>query len=290
MRLGLSLGAVSVSGSEPFRERHAGSRANSVPLIMAALVVVNEPLVARVVNDFVSQYRIPTFGKRSAAPTRLSTAQQAGKKRAVPNWAGTGRWQNAGDAISQFGRNRLLNGLHWLGNSVDPECERSRFQQVGDGCIEARRLHHSQSMNGASFLGSRTGEAVGGENIRRPLLQRRPPDWCRMVPVGLCALPRRPGLLGSEIFICVVHQGIEPALGSRRGESVSVDPIFQRLPNGKASLAAVVLQESGASSVQFGAHRLRKVVCGFGNHPNPQNDHVPFCESRCVLCQLLPRH
>src|SRR5207253_11350032 len=63
------------------------------------------------------------------------------------------------------------------------------------------------------------------------LFQRRQSDRRRVAPIGLRALPRRPGLLGAEIFVSVVHQGIEPALGSCPGETVCGDPLFQRSPN-----------------------------------------------------------
>ena len=154
------------------------------------------------------------------------------------------------------------------------------------------RFHRPKSVNGAGLLGSGTGQAAGGKNLRRPLFQRRPSGRRRMAPIGFRPLPCRPGLLGAEVLVGVVHQGIEPALGSCRGESVSGDPLLQRFPNGKIVLLfpALALQEPGAPRLQFGPYDLWKLLCGFSNDPHPQNDHVPFRESRCALCQLPPRH
>src|ERR1700691_1427330 len=101
-----------------------------------------------------------------------------------------------------------------------------------------------------------------------------------MAPIGLRALPRRPCLLGAKVLVGVVHKGIKPPLGSRPAESVSGDPLLQRLPNGKTVLLlpAPQLQESGAPRLQCEPYDLRNVIGGFSDGPNPQNDHVPFRE------------
>ena len=259
---------------------------------MAALVAMNESLVTRVVNDLEAQCRIPSFRPRRAAPTRGAEAQEATEERSGPQRPKTGSGQKAGASASQFRRHRLIKGLPRLGNRVDPECESSRSEQVGDGTIEAWRLHFSKSVNGASRLGPGMGQAAGGKNLRRPLFQRRPLGRRSVAPIGLRALPRRPGLLGAEVLVRVVHQGIEPALGSCLGEAFSGDPLFQGFPNRKIVLlfSALALQESGAPRQQSGSYDFWKLICGFSDDANPQNDHVPFREGRCALCQLLPGH
>jgi hypothetical protein len=153
-----------------------------------------------VVNDLVPQCGIPSFAARYAAPARLAVAQEAREKRSDPQRPRTGNRQQAGASVSEFRRYRLLNGLPRHGNSVNPECERSRFEQVGDSFIEAWRFHCSKSMNSPSLLGSGAGQTAGGKNLRRPLFQRRQSDRRSVAPIGLRALPRRPCLLGAEIF------------------------------------------------------------------------------------------
>ena len=259
---------------------------------MAALVVMNEALVARVVGDLVAQCRVPPFRSRRATQSRFAEAQETREKRSDPQRPRTGSGQKAGASVSQFRRYGLLKGLPRFGNSVDPECERSRFEQVGYGFVEAWRFHGPMSLNSASLLGSRMGQAAGSKYLRRPLFQRRPSDRRRLEPISPRALPRRPGLLCAEILVSVVHQGIEPALGSCPGETVYGDPHFQGFPNRKIVLLfpALALQEPWAPRLQCGPYDVWKVLCGFSNDPHPQNDHVPFRESRCTLCQLPPRH
>jgi hypothetical protein len=259
---------------------------------MAPLIVMNEPLVTRVVNDLVAQCRVPSFGPRRAPPVRLAETNEAIEKRSDPQRARTGSGQKIGASVSQFIRYGFMKGLPRFGYSVDPERECSRFEQCGDALVEARRFHSSESVNGASLLGSGRGQAAGGKNFRRPVFQHRPSGRRRLVPIGLGALPRRPGLLGAEILVGVVHQGIKPALGSCRGELVSGDPFFQRFPNGKTVplFPALALQEPRAPRLQGGAHDLWKLLCNFSNDPHPQNDQVPIRECRCAIRQLPPRH
>ena len=63
------------------------------PLIMAPLIVMNEPLVTRVVNDLVAQCRVPSFGPRRATPVRLAEANEAMEKRSDPQRARAGSGQ-----------------------------------------------------------------------------------------------------------------------------------------------------------------------------------------------------
>ena len=169
---------------------------------MAPLIVMNEPLVTRVVNDLVAQCRVPSFGPRRAAPVRLAETNEAREKRSDPQRARTGSGQKTGASVSQFIRYGFMKGLPRFGDSVDPECECSRFEQCGDGFVEARRFHRSKSMNSASLLGSGTGQAAGGKNLRRPVFQRRPSDrrrrganrpWCAPTSsrLALCGDPCR---------------------------------------------------------------------------------------------------
>jgi len=290
--LRLSTGTVGIGSFKPFGERQAGLGTGLGPLIVAALVVMNESLVTRMVSDLVSQCRIPSFGTSYAAPTRLAKAQDSGKKRSGPSRTEPRRWRKVDASASQFHQYRFLKGLSWLGYGVDPECERSRFEQIGDRSIETWMLHRPESLHGASLLGSGIGQAAGAKDFRGPLFQRRPPGRCRVAPIGFRPFPCRPGLLGAEVAIGVVHHGIEPALGSCRGESVSGDPVLQRPPNAKIVhlFPALAFQESGAPRLQFGSHDLWKLLGGFANDSNPQNDHVPLHESRRTFCQLLPRH
>ena len=51
---------------------------------MTSLVVMNESLVTRMVNDVVTQRRIPSFCPCLGAPIRLSEPQEARKTKAEP--------------------------------------------------------------------------------------------------------------------------------------------------------------------------------------------------------------
>ena len=250
--LGTPNNTVAVGCSKPFGERRAGLGKGLGPPIVAVLVVMNESLVTRMVNDLVSKCRVPSLGTSFAAPTRLAKAQDADKKRSGPPRAEPRRWRKVDASASQFRQYRFLKGLSRLGDSVDPECERSRFEHIGDRFIETRHFHRPESVNGASLFGSGTGEAAGGKNLGRPLFQRRPSGRRRLSPIGLRPFPRRPGLFGAEVRVGVVHQGIKPALGSCRGELVSGDPLLQRLPNWK-----VVLFVLGPDIPGTGATRLK---------------------------------
>src|SRR5205823_4774438 len=88
-------------------------------------------------------------------------------------------------------------------------------------------------------------QTAGCENFPRPFFQRRPFWRCSVAPIGPRAFPRGPGLLRAEVLVRVVHQGIEPALGSRLGETLSDDPLFQRFPEWKIIFlfSALDLQE-----------------------------------------------
>ena len=146
---------------------------------MAALVVVNEPLVTRMVNYGVVQRRIPSFRPRRAAPSRLAEAHQARKQRSDPLGPNTRSRQKSGASVSQFRRHVLIELLPRLGNSIDPECERSRFKRLGNRFIEAWRFYCSKSLNGASLYGSGKGQAARSKKIpaacRRELRLRNRP-------------------------------------------------------------------------------------------------------------------
>ncbi len=161
--LGIPNNTVAVGCFKPFGERRAGLGKALRPPIVAVLVVVNESLVTRMVNDLVSQCRKPSLGTSYAAPTRLAKAEDAGKKGSGPSRAEPWRWRNVDASASQFRQYRFLNGLSRLGYGVDPECERSRFEQSGDRSIETWMLHCPESLNGQSLLGSGMGQAAGAK-------------------------------------------------------------------------------------------------------------------------------
>ena len=75
---------------------------------MAPLIVMNEPLVTRVVNDLVAQCRVPSFGPRRAPPVRLAGTNEAIEKRSDPQRARTGSGQKTGASVSQF----ILSLIH----------------------------------------------------------------------------------------------------------------------------------------------------------------------------------
>ena len=150
----LANGTVGIGSFKPFGERQAGLGTGLGPLIVAALVVMNESLVTRMVNDLVSQCRVPSLGTSCAAPTRLAKAQDTAKS-AGPSRAEARRWRKVDASASQFRQYRFLKRLSRLGHGVHPECERSRFEQSGDRSIETWMIYCSESLNGASLLGSR---------------------------------------------------------------------------------------------------------------------------------------
>src|ERR1035438_10632028 len=91
--LGASNNTVAVGSCKPFGERRVVLRTSLGPLIMAPLIVMNEPLVTRVVNDLVAQCRVPSFGPRRAPPVRLAGTNEAIEKRSDPQRARTGSGQ-----------------------------------------------------------------------------------------------------------------------------------------------------------------------------------------------------
>src|SRR5580704_5300169 len=127
-----SPGAICVGRGKPVSERRVGLWADLRPLIMAAVVVVDEPLVTRMVNYGVVQRRIPSFRPRRAAPSRLAEPHQARKQRSDPQGPNTRSRQKSGASVSQFRRHVLIKLLPGLGNSIDPECERTRFKRLGN--------------------------------------------------------------------------------------------------------------------------------------------------------------
>ena len=132
---------------------------------MAALTVMNEPLVARVVNYLIAQRRVPSLRSGHTTPTRLAEAQETREKRTGPHKSRAGSGQKAGASVSQFRRHRFIKGLPWFGQGIDPECERSRFDQAGDGLVEAWRVHCSESLDGTRRLGSMMCQGSSGKNL-----------------------------------------------------------------------------------------------------------------------------
>ena len=88
-----SPGAICVRRGKPVSEGRVGLWADLGPLVMAALVVVNEPSVTRMVNYGIVQRRIPSFRPRRAAPSRLAEAHQMRKQRSDPLGPDTGSQQ-----------------------------------------------------------------------------------------------------------------------------------------------------------------------------------------------------
>jgi len=91
--LGTPNNTVAVGCFTPFGERRAGLEKGLGPPIVAVLIVVNESLVTRMVNDLVSKCRVPSLGTSCAAPTRLAKPQDADKKRSGPPRAEPRRWR-----------------------------------------------------------------------------------------------------------------------------------------------------------------------------------------------------
>src|SRR5689334_18715917 len=133
---------------------------------MAPMIVMNEPVVTRVVNDLVAECRVPSFGARFAAPVRLAEANDAREKRSHPQRPRAGSGQKVGASLTQFIRYGFMQRLPRFGDSVDPERECSRFEQCSDGFVQARRFHRAKSMNGPGLLGFGAGQAAGGKNFR----------------------------------------------------------------------------------------------------------------------------
>jgi hypothetical protein len=259
---------------------------------MTSLPVMIEALVTRMVNDVVTQRRVPPFRPCCAAPTRLSEPNEAGKQRWSPDSIRIGsRWETRASR-SQFSQHRLFEGLPRLRNAVRPKGESPRLEQIDGSVAEAARFHSPKRLDRAGLLSSGMGQVAGREDFRRPFFRRRPP-WRRSVaPVGLRAFPRGPGLLGSEVLVRVVHQGVEPALRFCLGETVGRNPILHRSPKRKIvlSFSTLAFQETGAMGLQGGPDDLWKLICSFSDGANPQNEHVPFRESCCAFCEQRPGH
>src|SRR5207249_5247446 len=196
------------------------------------------------------------------------------------------------ESRSQFSQHRLSEGLPRLGNALRPKGESPRLDQIGGSVAEAYRFHSPQCFDRAGLLGSGIGQTAGLEDLRLPFFRRRPSWWLSVAPFGPRAFPRGPGLLGAEVLVRVVHQGIEPALRSCFGETMSRDPLLHRSPkrNILPSFSALEFQETGATGLQGGPDDLWKLIGSFSDGANPQNEHVTFRESRCTFCEQRPRH
>src|SRR5579859_3085430 len=162
---------------------------------MASPAVMNESLVTRMVNDLVTQRRIPSFRSRYAAPARLSEPNEAGKQGWSPDSIRKGsRWED-GASRSQFNQHRLSEGLRWHRNALHPKSESPRLDQIGSSVAEASRFHSPQRFNSAGLFGPGMDQAAGRENLRRPFLHRRPCRRWTVAPFGPRAFPGGPGLL-----------------------------------------------------------------------------------------------
>jgi hypothetical protein len=169
---------------------------------MTSLVVMNESLVTRMVNDVVAQRRIPPLCPRSDAPIRLSEPNKARKHRWSPDSIRIGTRRETGASPLQFSKNRLLERLCRLGNAVNPKRESSRFDQIGDGGAKASRFHPPQRFNSTGLLRSGMGQTAGRENLA-----------VHSSNVGHFAVecgasrpscvPTSPGLLHSEVLVRV---------------------------------------------------------------------------------------
>ena len=259
---------------------------------MASLVVMNKPLITRMVNDLVTKRRIPSFRSSWTAPTRLSESDKAGKQRWNPDRIRTGSRQKTRVAPAQFRQYRLSEGSPLRRNAIHPKRKSPRLEQIGSSVAKASRFHATQCLDGAGFLGPGMGQAPGRENLRRPFLERRPSCRRSVAPIGFRAFPRGPGLFGAKILVRVVHQRIKPALRSCFREKVSGDPLLQRSTKRKMvlSFSAMALQKTRATGVQCGPDDFWKLISSFRDGANPQKEHVPFGESRRALCQLMPRN
>src|SRR6266849_3258604 len=259
---------------------------------MTPLVVMNEPLVTRVMDNVIMQGRVPSLSSSCVTRLRFPEAHKARKERREPSGIHKRGGQETGTTIAQFVQYQLVQGLFRFGSTIHPKRKTSRFNQIGSSFAEASRFHSTQRFNRTGSLGSGVGQAAGRKNLRRPFFRRRPSCRRSVAPIGFRALPRGPGLFGAEVLVRVVHQRIEPALRSCFGKKVSNDPLLQRFPKRKIvlSFSDVASQETRATGLQGGPDDLWKLICSFSDGANPQNEHVPFRESRRALCQLMPRH
>ena len=259
---------------------------------MTSLVVMNESLVTRMVNDVVTQRRVPPFRPRYDPPTRLSEPKEARKQRWSPDSIRIGSRRETRASPLQFSKNRLLERLRRLGNAVHPQRESSRLDQIGDSSAEAPRFHPPQRFNSTGLLRPRMSQTAGRKNLSRPFFQRWPFWRWSVAPVGLHAFPRGPCLLRSEVFVRVVHQSLEPPLSLCFGEVVRRDPLLERTPKRELvlSLPPLIFQEAGATRLQCRTNEIWEVIGGLSNGANPQNEDVPLCEGLRALCQLRPRY
>jgi hypothetical protein len=258
---------------------------------MTSVVVMNDPLVTRMVNDLVTKRRIPSFRSCRTSPSGLADANKPVKHRWDPQSFKTRR-EKIGASAPEFRQYGLRERLGWHGKGVYPKCQSPRLQQTGDSIDEASGSHSPQCLNGAGFLGPGIAQTARREDIRRPFFDRRPFSRRTIAPNGLRSVPGCPGLFCAKVFVCVVHHGIEPALRSCFSEKMIRDPFLQGLPKRKIVLlfSAPEFQEPRAAILQRGPSDSRKLICGFSDGAYPQKKHVPFREGGGTLRQLMPRH
>ena len=68
---------VLVGGAKPFGKRGIADRMNTIPVIVASLVVMNKAMVPRVMSDVVVQRGVPFLGSCCAAPSGVSEPNQS---------------------------------------------------------------------------------------------------------------------------------------------------------------------------------------------------------------------
>src|SRR5690348_13205152 len=150
---------------------------------MTSLVVMNESLVTRMVNDVVTQRRVPPFCPRSDAPVRLSEPKEARKHGWSPDSIRIGTRRETRASPLQFGKNRLLERLPQLRNAVNPQHESSGLDQIGDSSAEASRIHPPERFNSTGLLRPGMSQTAGRENLCRPFFQSWPALRWSVAPV-----------------------------------------------------------------------------------------------------------
>ena len=259
------------------------------PKIMASLIVMNESLVTRVVEDCKPERRIPSLRPRRGPPNGIPGADKVRKETAPPQRVSGQRRRRS---AAEFTQDRFVKIMSGFGDSVGPKSQRPKFKSIGERFAKPGWLDRPKSPNCPGFCCARVGQTAGGEYFSRPLFKRRPRAGTSMTPICLQAFPSRPGLFDAQVRIRVVHDRIEPALGFCFSEARFGDPLLKRFPGRKVLwfLSAPTLQEAGASRTQLGPHDLWNLFRSFRDDTNPQNDQVPVHKSPCCFVQSLPRH
>ena len=278
---------VCIGGGQPVGKRGAGFRTAMQPKIVASLIVMNESLVTRVVEDCKPERRIPSLRPRPGSPNGIPGADKLRKETPPPQGVSGQRHRRS---TAEFSQHRFVYVMSGFGDSVGPKSQCPKFKNIGERLAETRWLDHPESPNRPGFFRARVGQTAGGEYFSRPLFKRRPRSRACMPPICLQPFPRRPGLLDAEVGVRVVHYRIEPAVSSCFSKARFGDPLLERFPGWEILwfLSAPALQEAGASRTQLRPNDLWNLFRSFRDDTNPQNDHVPFRKSCCCFVQPLP--